>query len=242
MKVRLRLTVRSMLWAVLVCGLITFIFTALCRAIEAAREAARSAACRGNLCALEVALLNYHEVYGHFPPAYVVDADGRPMHSWRVLLLEFMDQDLYASYRFSEPWDGPNNRKLASQVPSFYACPNAADGLRTHARWTSYVAVVGPETAFPGVQATKRADFGAGRGETIAIAEVANSGIAWTEPRDLDLKSMSFSLNDPSRPSISTFDRDGPGVVFIDGSNGRLSWDLPPKALRALLIRPGATN
>ena len=35
------------------------------------------------------------------------------MHSWRVLLLPYLDRsDLYKAYDFTEPWDGPNNRKL----------------------------------------------------------------------------------------------------------------------------------
>ena len=61
-----------------------------------------------------MAVANYHETYGCFPPAYVADRDGKPMHSWRVLILPFLEQrELYNAYNFAEPWDGPNNRKLA---------------------------------------------------------------------------------------------------------------------------------
>jgi translation elongation factor EF-Tu-like GTPase len=60
-----------------------------------------------------LAVANYHETYGCFPPAYVADRDGKPMHSWRVLILPFLEQqELYHAYNFAEPWDGPNNRKL----------------------------------------------------------------------------------------------------------------------------------
>src|SRR4051812_23237564 len=61
-------------------------------AIKDAREAARSAQCRGNLAQLHFALHSYHEMYGCFPPAYIADSDGKPMHSWRVLILPFIDQ------------------------------------------------------------------------------------------------------------------------------------------------------
>ena len=43
------------------------------------------------------------------------------MHSWRVLLLPYLDQlELYNAYRFDEPWDGPNNRLLADRMPRHY--------------------------------------------------------------------------------------------------------------------------
>jgi hypothetical protein len=87
--------------------------------------AARRMVCSNNLKQLGLALHNYHQTYGCFPPAYVADEDGRPMHhSWRVLVLPFLEQQqLYDQYRFDEPWDGPNNRKLAENVISIFHCP-----------------------------------------------------------------------------------------------------------------------
>src|SRR5262245_44252816 len=83
-------------------------------AVRDAREAARRSNCKGELKQIGLALLNYREAYGCFPPPYVADASGRPMHSWRVLILPFIDHAaLYREYRFDEPWDGPNNRKLS---------------------------------------------------------------------------------------------------------------------------------
>src|SRR5207248_2869881 len=82
------------------------------RAMLQAREEARASQC---LCIKQIglALLNYHDTYGSFPPAYVADATGKPIHSWRVLILPFMEQSsLYNAYSMAEPWDGPNNRKL----------------------------------------------------------------------------------------------------------------------------------
>ena len=64
----------------------------LSRAVGEAREAARRAQCLCNLCQIKLAFHNYHSQYGSFPPAYVADANGRPMHSWRVLILPFMEQ------------------------------------------------------------------------------------------------------------------------------------------------------
>lgn len=80
---------------------------------QSVREAARRVSCLNNLRHIELALHNYHNAHGCFPPAYIVDESGRPMHSWRVLLPYLEQEALYDQYDFSEPWDGPNNRKLA---------------------------------------------------------------------------------------------------------------------------------
>ena len=121
-------------------------------AVEKAREAARRSGCKGGLFFLRFALDNYHEAYGCFPPPYIADAEGRPMHSWRVLILPFIDQaPLYNQYRFDEPWDGPNNRQLSVRIVSndysFYHCPSDRPSTgKLDATMTSYVAVVGRET------------------------------------------------------------------------------------------------
>ncbi len=82
-------------------------------AVQSARESAPCAQCSNNMHNITLALLNYEAKFHSFPPAYVADKNGRPMHSWRVLILPFLEyDDLYKQYNFNEPWDGPNNRKL----------------------------------------------------------------------------------------------------------------------------------
>src|SRR4029453_12945484 len=68
-------------------------------AVQQAREAARRTQCKNNLKQIGLALHNYADVYGSFPPAYIADETDKPMHSWRVLILPFLDQDqLYKEY------------------------------------------------------------------------------------------------------------------------------------------------
>ena len=195
----------------------------------AARRQARGSQCSGHLCQISLALHNYHEAFGCFPPAYVADSRGRPMHSWRVLILPFMEQaGLYNAYHFEEPWNGPNNRKLARYMPVPYACPNGHDYGGRSVR-TNYLAVVGPRTAFPGSVPTSFADVRDGAAGTIMVVEVANSGINWMEPRDLEMGAMSMVINDRSpRPSISSYDPRGPHAVCVDGSRRVLNAALPP--------------
>src|SRR5437867_4482802 len=74
------------------------------------REAARRMQCSNYHKQIGLALQNYHDDYHSFPPAYIADADGKPMHSWRVMILPYMERKgLYDKYDLNEPWNGPNN-------------------------------------------------------------------------------------------------------------------------------------
>ncbi|MCH7990236.1 MAG: DUF1559 domain-containing protein [Planctomycetes bacterium] len=85
----------------------------------------RRGQCKNNLKQIGIAFYNYHDEYGSFPPAYIADENGNPMHSWRVLILPFMDQqELYDQYRFDEPWNGPHNSQLTEHVPELFWFPS----------------------------------------------------------------------------------------------------------------------
>ncbi len=188
-------------------------------AIREARDAAIACSSQSRLNQLHLAMCNYHDAYGCFPPAYLVDEDGVPAHSWRVLILPFIEEkERYSQYRFDEPWNGPNNRRLASQIPHHFHMPNEPDDSLD----TNIVAIVGPETAFPGSSSVTIADFADGLDNTILLAEITGSGICWMEPRDLQVDQMSFKINDPERPSISSSRRYGPYVIFF-GNRSRVS-------------------
>jgi type II secretory pathway pseudopilin PulG len=84
---------------------------------EESQKAARRFQCLNNLRQIALALQNYRDDFGCFPPAYVADDAGKPMHSWRVLILPYMDRkEVYSQYNFNEPWDGPTNSRLNSYV------------------------------------------------------------------------------------------------------------------------------
>lgn len=208
--------------------------------VRNAREAARQSSCRGRFAQLQLALRNYHEFYGTFPPAWVADADGKPMHSWRVLLLPFCDGAyIYRDYRFDEPWNSPHNQQLAarSRIAQYHCPSHGREDNDTH---TDYVVVVGAGTAFPGSRSTSLSEFRDGPENTILLVEIANSDIHWMEPRDLVVDEMSFRVNDPTRPSISSPHPSGPGVEFADQiSPIRLRADVAPEMLKALTTIAG---
>ncbi|HEY4260168.1 MAG TPA: DUF1559 domain-containing protein, partial [Schlesneria sp.] len=94
-----------LLWIVPVGLVVIALFIPLPRR---AGEAARRTQCKNNLKLIGLALYNYHDLYGAFPPAYTVDRHGKQLHSWRTLILPFLDQmPLYQKIDLSKPWDDP---------------------------------------------------------------------------------------------------------------------------------------
>ena len=81
--------------------------------VRTAREAARRSSCSNNLKQIGIALQNYADTYGSLPPAYSVDANGNRLHSWRTLILPFLEANpLYSTIDLSKPWDDPANEAL----------------------------------------------------------------------------------------------------------------------------------
>ena len=157
-------------------------------AVARARAFAYRLMCESNVKCIAMALHNYHQVNGCFPPAYIADKNGKPMHSWRVLILPYLEGDaLYKQYNFNEPWDGPNNKQLLAARPRIYACSCDRSAYMQHATCTSYVAVVGSNAVWPGKEPGRIPKI---LSETIMLVETSDDHIPWTEPRDLDLDSL----------------------------------------------------
>lgn len=213
-------------------------------AFEAPRTPAKRSICSNNLRQIGIALQNYHDTYGSFPPAYIADTNGKPMHSWRVLILPFLEQEnLYKQYRFDEPWDGPNNSLLAKMYPEMphYRCPSDPD-TDPPSGTTSYLAVVGPETVWPGAKAVSLAKIKDGSSNTLLVVESHNTGIHWMEPRDLHTTQMPLSICPTQGQGICSLHGPKPElaqVVLADGSVRALTDDTPPATVRALLTIAG---
>jgi prepilin-type processing-associated H-X9-DG protein len=183
------------------------------------RDAAYRSYCANNLKQISLSMHNYHDTFGSFPPAYLTNEEGQPLLSWRVLLLPFMDhQELYEQFHLDEPWDSPHNRALIDDMPrrdGSYQCAADRDEQATE---TNYVMIVGPDTVSEGPVSRSFREIRDGTSHTIAVVEVADSGIQWTEPRDLRADQISFQVNDPERPAISSKHNGGANVVIVDGS------------------------
>ncbi|HEV3025719.1 MAG TPA: DUF1559 domain-containing protein, partial [Pirellulales bacterium] len=207
-------------------------------AVQAAREAARRAQCTNNLKQIGVALHVYHDLYGSFPPAYIADADGKPMHSWRVLILPFVEgQHIYDQYNFNEPWNGPNNRRLAAMMPSTYSCPS--DPSTPGASTTAYLAIAGPGAVFDGDKRCTLNNVTDGTENTLVVGEVVGANVDWMEPRDLELTQMSGTINAPGGADISSHHPSGAMTLYADGSVHFLPSSTTPTTIRALSTKAG---
>jgi hypothetical protein len=237
---RFRISVRRLMVVVAICGLICWPLGILAnRAIEAGSKAR----CSRNLVEIGNAMARYEAKYGHLPPAYLTDPTGKPIHSWRVLLLEFLDPPLFRQYNFSESWNGPNNSKLASKMPAVYACPS--EPLAGNQKTSSYAVIVGAESAFPEDRPVRIADISDRTLNipTILIAEAADLNIPGLEPRDLRVDQMEplykqmetahnqiesadhqveTVCNDISHSGVSSGHRKGAGLFFFGGQVIRL--------------------
>jgi prepilin-type processing-associated H-X9-DG protein len=156
-------------------------------AVQAAREAARRAQCINNLKQIGLAMFNYESANGCFPPAAIYDADGKPLLSWRVLILPYLGQStLYSQFHLDEPWDSPNNKPLSDMVMNVYKCPsNPEPGALT-----GYQAIVDPRSMFTGKPAgvTIR-EITDGTANTLLVVE-SNRAVPWSKPDDLSLASL----------------------------------------------------
>jgi prepilin-type processing-associated H-X9-DG protein len=203
---------------------------------------AKRAHCMNNLKQIGMALHNYHDVYGCFPPPFIADAQGRPMHSWRVLILPFLEeQNLYQRYNFAEPWDGPNNRELLGRMPALFACPAHRNPWVANPKpvLTSYFAVTGPGTAFPGDSTVRLADVRDGTNDTVVVVEASNVEIPWTAPCDMGTTSMSFRINDPTLAAPSSRHPGGLNILYADASVRFLHDATSPGRLRAMTTIDG---
>jgi hypothetical protein len=129
-----------------------------------------------------MALHNYHDAYRSFPPLAVYDAQGRPLLSWRVLILPFLQEtELFNQFRLDEPWDSQHNRPLADRMPALFRCPSDKSPKPNA---SSYVAVSGEGTMFPHRRVVNIRDVKDGTSMTAVVGEIRHSAVLWTKPDD----------------------------------------------------------
>ncbi len=157
------------------------------------------------------------------------------------MILPFLgQQEIYDKYRFDEPWDGPHNSELATQPLAIFNCATEnRNHQRTASTTTSYVVVVGPETAWPGDRPIGISEITDGTADTLHVVEVQDSGIHWMEPRDLHVSQMATSINANAGQGISSVHSDGAHALKCDGAVWFLNQTLSMEQVRALLTRAG---
>jgi hypothetical protein len=180
-----------------------------------------------NLKQLALAMHNYHVVHKHFPPAVVMDPDGKTPHSWRVELLPFLDQrHLYEEYRMNEPWDSPHNKLILRQMPDLFRSPFDSPASKA----SGYYVIAGPRTVFDGKEGIKVSDIVDGASNTLLIVE-AKRDIPWTRPDDIPF--------DPEKPlpELGGFVKGQFAAAMADGSARVFGGQKTQRRLRWLIMR-----
>jgi hypothetical protein len=187
---------------------------------------------RNNLKQLALAMHNYHDVNKQFPPAAIRDAQGRPLLSWRVLLLPYLEQnELYKQFHLDEPWDSEHNKPLIAKMPNIFA-PRNSD-LRDQGK-TTLVVPIGKQTVFGPEKGVAIQEITDGTSNTILIVDAdQDRAVVWTKPDDLnvdggDVRQILFGAR-----------KDGFYCAFADGSVQRIGPRCDATLLHALLTRNG---
>ncbi len=181
-----------------------------------------------NLKQIGLALHNYHDTYGSFPPAAVLSKDGKPLLSWRVLMLPYLENDaLYKEFKLDEPWDSDHNKKLLAKMPKVFA-PVKGEVKDS----TFYRGLVGGGAFFEEKKKIRIAEITDGTSNTIMVVE-AGDAVPWTKPDELPY--------DPDKPLPKLgglFDGDF-NALFADGAVRFLKKSIDEKVLRGIITRAG---
>ena len=202
--------------------------------IRQAREAARRSRCANNLKQIGLAMHNYHSAHDAFSGAFSAGPDGKPLLSWRVHILPYLEQKaLYDEFHLDEPWDSPHNKALIPRMPPVFACPSGSRAAAREGR-TTYLTPRGPATIFPGAQAIKIQEITDGTSNTIFVVDASDAAaVVWTKPDDWEAP--------PDYATRGLFDHHpaGTNFAFADGSVRFIRETITPKLLRALITRNG---
>jgi type II secretory pathway pseudopilin PulG len=218
-----------------VLGVIAILIGLLLPARRGSREASRRSQCHNNLRQIALALQNYHDAYDAFPPAYTTNSDGKPLHSWRTLILPYLEQQaLYDKIDLSQPWDDPANKAAYETRIHVYACPSAI----VPPDHTTYLAIVGPNTCFHATTSRPQADITDDPGLTLMVMEVDSAhAVHWMSPSDATEQDVldfgkSTKLTHPG----------GAQAACVSGAAMFLPSNTPATRLRALLSISGGDD
>lgn len=128
-----------------VIAIIAILVAILLPAVQQAREAARRSSCKNNLKQLGLALHNFHDVYGNFPPGaeeLVCPASNKECTTghirgttWLVKLLPYLDKtNVFDLYDFNQSYSAEVNNEVGNEYISTFYCPSGQDPISPNGR------------------------------------------------------------------------------------------------------------
>jgi len=211
-------------------GNLETLLAAIAAPVGQAQASAQRQLCTVNLKNLALGMHIYHDKHKQFPSAASHDQNGKPLLSWRVHLLPYLNLDqqkLYEQFHLDEPWDSEHNKQLISQMPDVFACPSA--DLRAAGK-TTYLLPTGPNAVFQVSEGVRFRDIADGLSNTVMIVDAAPArAVDWTKPQDIEID-QKRPLDGLGGQHEKTF-----AAAFCDGSVHQLPTDIALQTLRWLL-------
>ncbi|MBN2292174.1 MAG: DUF1559 domain-containing protein, partial [Pirellulales bacterium] len=179
------------------------------QAVQSEQATAKMKQSMNSLKQIALAMHNHHYQHRHFPARASFDKNGKPLLSWRVHILPFINEaDLYKQFRLDEPWDSEHNKKLIAKMPAIYA----GSGSQIQEGKTNYLVPVGKGTIFDNQIGTRLKDIVDGSSHTIMIVESdPERSVVWTKPED-------FKYNEAN--PLSGFGKLHSGVFLVAFADG----------------------
>jgi hypothetical protein len=199
----------------------------LAASITAARASAKRMQSTNNLKQIALAMHVYHEKNKHFPAPASYDANGKPLLSWRVHLLPYLDQKaLYDQFKLDEPWDSEHNKRLAMTIPRQFVDPRYAPQPGK----TTYLLPIGKGTVFGQPDGMSLRQIRDGSANTLMVVSATpDNAVLWTKPVDLNVTEA-----DPKKGLVDEHHDYFLGAL-CDGSVRVFVKSIDPKTLQLLL-------
>jgi hypothetical protein len=212
-----------------------FLIGLLLPAVQAAREQARRNQSMNNIKQLLLGLLHYESVHNRFPAHATYDDDGKPLLSWRVQILPYLEeQELYEQFHLDEPWDSEHNKQLVSKMPELFLDPSSGV-LTPQDGKTHYLGVLGEGYLFDETnEGRQMREITDGLSNTLAVVQVDDDkAVIWTKPDD-----WQPDATDPFK-GLGGLHPAGALAGYCDGSVQFISDMVDPELLLALLTVDG---
>lgn len=195
-------------------------------------QAAARASTTNNLKQIGIAMHNYHDTYSTMPASAILGKKGKPLLSWRVAILPYVEQDqLYKQFKLDEPWDSDHNKKLLENNPMprmFEVVGTTKPGEKA----THFQVFRGNGAMFDLVQGYKLQNISDGTSNTFMVA-TAKTAVPWTKPDDIEYDAK----KEPHDWLLWT--NDVSMIAFGDGSVRAISKKVKPATLHAYITRAG---
>jgi len=205
---------------------------------------------------MQLALLNYHEMYGQFPVGTVVNKDlgVERRLSWQAEFLPFIEQiPVYRKIDFRKAWDDPKNREGVSTKLGMFWNHSIGHQEKDGLPLTHYVGLAGVGTDGPMLPVSSRSagcfaydrttrllDFTDGASNTAMISEVSKDHGPWAAGGRATIRSLTKQPYFNGPDGLGGGHKGGWLVSFADAKTWFISEKVDPKVLEAVMtIRGG---